>query len=119
MRTWGRINQVDGRGGTWVKVTTDATGYNDAVYLTTLVQVLKLNLGEDPFFGNYGLPAQQAVLQQIQPDFYVARTQAQFAGFFAALLLAKQPQQPNQPTPRYTINVTTRNGSTLRGPIPT
>ena len=118
MRTWGRINQIDGKGGTWVKVETDANGFNDAVMLTTLIQVLKLNLGEDPFFGNYGIPAAQSVIGQIQPDFYMARTQQYFAPFFAALLLSKQPQLPNQPTPIYKINVTTQSGSTLTGPIP-
>jgi hypothetical protein len=45
-----------------VEVTTDANGYNDAVYLTTLSQVLKLNLGESPFYANYGIPQYQSVL---------------------------------------------------------
>jgi hypothetical protein len=118
MRTWGRINQVNGQGGTWVEVTTDANGYNDQVYLTTLVQVLKLNLGESPFFANYGIPAAPSVVTQVQPDYYLNMTQKQFAPFFAALILAKEPQAPNQPSPTYTINVTTQSGSVLYGPIP-
>ena len=119
MRTWGRINQdSNGKGGTWVQVSTDNNGFSDGVYLTTLIQVLKLNLGESPFFANYGIPAEQSVLQQIQPDYYINRTQQQFASFFAALLLAKQPQLPNQPTPTYAINVTTQSGYALTGPIP-
>lgn len=119
MRTWGRINQINGEGGTWVEVTTDANGFNDNVWITTLVQVLKLNLGESPFFGSFGLPAQQSVIQQIQPDFYVNRTQQYFSQFFAALIVSKQPQLPNAPKPTYKINVTTQNGAALVGPIAT
>jgi hypothetical protein len=118
MRTWGRINQVDGIGGTWVEVSTDVNGFSDAVYLTTLIQVLRLNLGEDPFFGSYGIPAVPSVLSQIQPDFYVNRTQQQFAGFFAALVVAKEPQAANLPTPTYKINVTFQNGTSPVSPVP-
>jgi hypothetical protein len=118
VRTWGRIGQVNGIGGTWVEVTTDENGFFDEGYLTTLIQCLKLNLGEDPFFGSFGIPAQQSVLQQIQPDFYMNRTAQYFQQFFAALLLSKQPQLPNDPTPVYMINVTTQSGATLTGPIP-
>jgi hypothetical protein len=112
VRTWGRVN------GIWTEVTTDANGFNDQVYLTTLIQTLKLNLGESPFYADRGIPAQQSVIQQIQPDYYVLRTQALFAQYFAALLVAKVPQQPNQPNPAYSVNVTTQNGATLTGPIP-
>ena len=87
LRTYGRINQTNGYGGTWVEVTTDAKGYSDGVYFTTLCQTLKLNLGESPFFGNYGIPAQQSVITQVFPDFYAAQTQTQFAGFFASLVI--------------------------------
>ena len=83
MRTWGRIN------GVWTEVSTDANGNNDLVWLTTLIQVLKLNLNESPFFGNYGLPAHQSVVQQVAPDFYVAQTQQQFAQYFASLIIAR------------------------------
>lgn len=119
MRTWGRINQVNGKGGTWIEVSTAPSGDNSMVYLVTLIQVLKLNLGESPFFGNWGLPAQQSVITQVQPDYYINMTQAQFAQFFAALIVSKAPQQPNQPTPAYTINATTLSGAVLTGPIPT
>ena len=40
MRTYGRVGQVNGIGGTWVVIETDANGFNDNVYLTTLAQVL-------------------------------------------------------------------------------
>jgi hypothetical protein len=121
MRTWGRVGQVNGLGGTWTEVTTDANGYNDAVYLTTLIQCLKLNLGESPFFANYGTPAEPSVLTQVQPDYYVLQTQQQFAKFFGSLIISKtQPTKVTNPAkPTYSVNVVTQQGSTLKGPIPT
>lgn len=107
MRTYGRVNQVGGKGGQWTVVETDANGFNDAVWLTTLIQCLKLNLGESPFYADYGLPAHQAVIQQVFPDYYVALTQKQFAQYFASLIISKQPGR----TPTYQANVTTQQGS--------
>jgi hypothetical protein len=118
-RIWGRVGQVNGIGGSWVAVTTDANGFNTAVSVTNLAQVLKLNLGESPFFGNFGIPAQQSVMTQVQPDFYVNITQQQFAPQFASLIVQKQPNKPNAPRPTYDIDFTGFNGSILTGPVPT
>jgi hypothetical protein len=107
VRTYGRINQRQGIGGTWVEVTTDANGHDDAVWITTLIQCLKLNLGESPFCANYGLPAHQAVIQQVFPDYYVAITQKQFAQYFASLLISKIPSS----TPTYQVNIMTTQGA--------
>lgn len=109
MRTYGRIPNADGSPGPWVKVETDAQGFNDMVYLTTLIQCLKLNLGESPFYANNGIPAKPSVVQQVFPDFYVSRTQSQFASYFASLIVSKQPF----PRPMYKINVTTNQGVKL------
>lgn len=113
MRTYGRTTDEFGK-KTWVVVTTDANGFNDNVYLTTLAQVLKLNLGESPFFGNYGIPAHPSVVQQVFPDYYVAYTQQQFAQHFASLTIAKQPL----PFPSYIINVLTQQGSKINASVP-
>lgn len=105
MRTYGRI--IDAMGNLqWVEVTTDANGFNDEVYLTTLCQVLKLSRNESPFYANYGIPAQQAVMQQLFPDFYMSQTQQQFSPFFTSLTLAKLPGR----APAYKINVITHQG---------
>lgn len=109
MRTYGRIKQVDGKGGTWVEVDTDSAGFNDNVYVTTLIQCLKLNLGESPFDANYGIPSHPAVIQQVFPDYYVAQTQRQFAPFFASLIISKQPGR----TPTYLVSITTQQGAKL------
>lgn len=113
MRTYGRITNVDGS-KTWIEIETDANGYNDGVYLTTLIQCLLLNLGESPFYANYGIPAQQSVLQQILPDYYVAQAQRQFSQYFANLVVARQSSNP----PTYRVNVTTKQGYKINASIP-
>ncbi len=113
MRTYGRIFHGDGT-WTWTEVDTDAQGYDDYVWITTLVQVLKLSPGESPFYANYGIPAQRALVQQVFPDYYVALTQAQFAPFFASLIISKVPA----PDPTYNVNLTTNQGVKMALNIP-
>lgn len=116
LRTYGRLGGIDGIGGTWVEVTSDANGFNENVYLTTLCQVLKLGLGESPFWANYGIPAQQSVIMQVFPDYYAAQTQTQFAKYFASLVITRVPQS-NPPT--YNVRAVTFAGSTLTAKIAT
>ena len=113
MRVFGRITNVNGT-KSWVTVQTDTNGFNDEVYLVNLIQCLKLNLGESPFYANYGIPAQQTVVQQVFPDFYVSMTQQQFAQFFASLLISKTQSL----TPTYNVNIITNNGSKISKVIP-
>lgn len=134
MRTWGRVKKssessaigsfVIGLSGIgapttsddygWVEVSTDANGFDDAVWLTTLAQVLQLGLNESPFFGNYGIPAQQSVVTQIFPDYYVTLTQQNFSQYFLALLVSKV-QSLN---PTYSVNATANPGAILMNPVP-
>lgn len=119
MRTYGRITNQDGS-KTWVQVNTDANGNNDYVWITTLCQCLKLNLGESPFYAQYGIPAQQSVLQQIYPDFYVNQTQSQFAQYFASLQITRRAALSRlDPTPIYDVSVLTNYGTTVEASIPT
>lgn len=85
------------------------------VWLTTLVQTLLLNLGESPFYAQYGIPAQQSVMQQVFPDYYVALTQQAFAPYFASLLITKVS---GTSAPTYQVNVTTHQGVKLNPSIP-
>ena len=98
----------------WEQVSTDANGFNDAVYLTTLCQVLLLDLNESPFYAQYGIPDQPTILQQVQPDFYMTRIQQQFAPYFASLILTKLGGDP----PAYKINVVQNNGSVAVVQVP-
>lgn len=115
MRSWGRTYNEDGT-YQWVAVTTDANGFNDQVYLTTLVQVLKLNLNESPFYGNYGIPQIQTVITQVFPDYYAMVTQMQFAPFFASLAITRIPSS-NPPV--YNVNAVTHSGAILQTTIAT
>lgn len=107
MRTYGRVN------GVWVKVETDENGFNDDVYVTTLIQNLKLSLGESPFYANNGIPAQKSVISQIFPDFYVNQIQQQFSKYFASLLIAKIPAT----YPLYRVNLLTNQGARIDGEL--
>lgn len=100
MRTYGKIN------GVWQKVETDAAGHDDYVYITTLAQNLKLVLNESPYFALDGIPAQDSIVTQIFPDFYVAQIQRKFAQFFVSLNISKR----NGTTPTYDINLMTNKG---------
>ena len=113
MRTYGRITNEDGT-KTWVVVETTLEGFNDFVWITTLIQCLLLNLNESPFFANFGIPAKASVIQQVHPDFYVMQTQRQFAQYFANLIIAVEPGF----TPTYKVNVTTRAGVKIAASIP-
>jgi hypothetical protein len=120
MRTYGRTVDVLTGKKTWWVVTTDTNGFNDGVYLTTLAQVCKLNLGESPFFANYGIPAHPSVVRQIYPDFYMVRTQQQFAPYFASLIMTPAPiaqgaadSDDGRPVPAYNIQVLTNFGSVI------
>jgi hypothetical protein len=119
MRTYGRITNADGT-KTWKVVETDAAGFDDYVWVTTLTQCLKLILGESPFYANYGIPAQLSVLQQIFPDFYVNQTQQQFAPRFASLIVSRQPALDRlHINPVYSVNVVTNFGVKIAVSIPT
>lgn len=116
MRTYGRTRNVLTGKKTWWVVTTDSRGFNDSVYLTALAQVIKLNWGESPFFGNWGIPAHASVVLQIFPDYYMTLTQQRFLPYFASLILTKQPDatdQDGRPAPSYLINVLTNYGSRI------
>lgn len=113
MRTWGRVTHADGS-KSWVAVESDESGDFTYGWITTLIQALKLGLGESPFYAQYGIPAQQSIVQQIHPDFHVNMTQQQFAGYFASLSITKVEGTTK---PMYNIQAVFLNGVTYRGDI--
>lgn len=121
MRTWGRTRDILTGAKKWVEVTTDANGFNDMVWLTTLAQVCKLNLGESPFWADWGIPAAASVQTQIPPDVYMALTQQRFIGYFMSLSLQRMPDATDdsgRPAPYYAISVVTNWGAELDVQIP-
>lgn len=138
MRTWGRVPAAtsiypaaigtfiigesaiggqDANNYVWIEVDTDENGNNDAVWLTTLIQVLKLSYGESPIYGNYGIPGQQSVLNQIVPDYYATLAQQQFAQYFVTLALSRRALT-DSPNPTYDVSITANPGSVLMNPVP-
>jgi hypothetical protein len=123
LRTYGRVvvNPLYPDVTRWVKVTTDEDGYDDMVWLTTLIQVIRLNLGESPFFANYGIPAHPSVVTQLAPDYYMNFTQQQFSNHFLSLIISRQEDAPDEsgiPSPYYLVNVITNYGAVLREKVP-
>ena len=122
MRVYGRTVPDEFGNRRWVEVDTDAGGFDDAVYVTALAQVLLLQLGESPFFADYGLPAVQSVATQIAPDYFVALTQQRYAPHFASLIITKQPAaydpRLGRPTPTYAVKILTHAGSRIEFGIP-
>ena len=114
MRTYGRTYNTDGT-YTWVQIDTDNNGQNDNVYLTTLAQCLKLNLGESPFYADYGIPQYQTVVTQVFPDFYAMQTQTQFAPYFSSLVITRV--QGTDP-PQYNVKAVAHSGAQLNKTIP-
>nr|WP_276059096.1 hypothetical protein [Escherichia coli] len=90
-------------------VETDENGFNDSVYLTTLIQNLKLAPQESPFYANNGIPATGSVIQQILPTYYVNRIQKQFSQYFSSLQIALISDDP----PVYNISAITNAGSKI------
>lgn len=120
MRTYGRVPVFNGRLPVidprtgkqlkkWVVIETAEDGDNTAIWLTTLCQVLLLNLNESPFWGNYGIPARQSIAQQLAPDFWVSLTQQNFAQYFASLIITKTTDR----IPTYNVNIITKQGTTI------
>jgi hypothetical protein len=120
MRTYGRVYS-DPQTYTWQEVQTDQSGSNDYVYLTGLIQELKLNLGESPFWANRGIPAGPSVVQQIAPDFYVMQMQQRYAPYFLNITIVKVPggtDSEGSPAPTYRINVTMHYNQQLEAVVP-
>ena len=121
MRTYGRTPPDEFGNRQWVQIDPDPiTGANDIIWFATLAQTLRLQLGESPFFANYGIPAIQSVRTQVPPDLYVARTQQQFAQYFASLVIFRNPPvypPQRQNTPTYTAQALTHQGVSLNIPF--
>jgi hypothetical protein len=113
MRTFGRVTDPSNGARFWVQVDPDPNGFLDSIYLTALCQTLKLNYGESPFYGDWGLPAEPSVVTQVFPDYYVMLTQQRYAPYFMYLGIAKVPalNSSGAPTPVYNITVKFQYGA--------
>jgi len=112
MRVYGRVTNPDGS-KTWVTVQTAPNGDNTAVYVTALVQFLKLNINESPFYANCGIPSYPSVHRQIPPDFYAQKAQRLYAQYFGSLAITKTSNNP----PTYQVSLLTKQGGRLSFPV--
>jgi hypothetical protein len=116
MRLYGRVKNADGTYGPWVVVQTDPnTGSNSMVYVTALCQALLLSINESPFYANIGIPGQQAVIQQVSPDFYVTRIQQRYSQYFASLIVARDGAAD---VPTFNVKATTFEGQSIDLSVP-
>jgi hypothetical protein len=122
MRVYGRIvpDPLYPYTKKWVEITTDSNNYNDMVYLTNLIQVIRLNLGESPFYANWGIPAHPSIVSQIAPDYYMTLTQQRFAQHFLSLSIIREEgfDDDGRPAPLYRVNVITTYGAQLSIVVP-
>lgn len=123
MRTYGRIvpDPLYPNIKQWVEVDTDENGFDDMVWLTTVIQTIKLNLGESPFYADYGIPAHASVVSQIAPDTYLSRIQQQYAPYFLSLIISKQEDALDERgilSPSYLVSVITKYGAFLSAKVP-
>ena len=104
MRTWGRVD------GVWTVVETTSDGDPTPVWITTLIQTLKLEKGESPFYSQYGIAARQSIVSQIAPDYSVNMIQQQFSQYFASLSIQRVSGTDD---PTYAISAVTLRGQTV------
>lgn len=119
MRVWAR-QYTDEYNYTWVKVETDPSGYNDAVYLSAFAQALQLQPQESPFYAEYGIPSIQAVHSNVTPDMNVYFMQQKYAPNFISLQVIPSHTQGTNGTinPVYNVTAITHTGSVLSAVIP-
>jgi len=97
--------------GGWGYVTSD--NGNELVWFTTLCQVVKAEMREQPFNNRegYGIPTQDSIINRLMPDYYLVKIQQQFSEKFT------YPPQITRvsgyPEPTYKVAVTLSSGQTL------
>ena len=107
MRIHGRQLNADGT-KTWVTLDTENGDSLDAIYVLWLIQTLKLNTLESPYYPGAGMPIYQAMQNTFYPDSRIAKIQANFSQYFSYLSITRL----TNPDPYYQIIVITKNGVT-------
>lgn len=103
MGIWTRQYQPDGT-RRWVSVRD-----NQAI-IAWLQNALLLQLGESPFWADWGLPVTQMLVTQVWPDYYVHMTKQRFEDYFTSLRITRDTAQDSA-EPSYTISALFADGS--------
>lgn len=107
MRIHGRKKNADGT-LSWVTIDTEKGGDQDSVYVLWLIQVLKMNTLESPFWPDWGVPMWQALQNTYYPDSSLAKIQSDFSQYFAYLSITRVPSASDI---AYSISLITKSGS--------
>lgn len=108
MRIHGRKINPDGT-KTWVTYDTAAGDPIDAIYVVWLIQALKMNTLESPFWPGWGVDIWQSLQNTFYPDSSIANMQAEFSQYFSFLSITRQ----SDPDPHYAVSVITKAGVPL------
>lgn len=103
MRVWTRVMGSDGK-RTWQPVD------NDQGNIAWLQNALLLQLGESPFWTDWGLPVSKTLVSQIWPDYYLNMTQQRFRDVFPTLQVTRQ-RVDGQSDPVYSIRAILSDGT--------
>ncbi|KMQ89824.1 hypothetical protein RF55_10509 [Lasius niger] len=109
-RVWARTGQPDQDGKRkWISVS------DNTAILTWLQQAVLLQLGESPFWVDWGLPVIGFLSQGIYPDLYMQKTKERFQPYFLNVNINRNiPDNPEDQI-AYTVTAIPYPGQTLAG----
>lgn len=105
MRIHGRRINPDGT-KTWVTLDTTKGDSEDQVLVLWLIQTLKLNTLESPFWPSSGVPTWQTMQNTFYPNNSLAKIQSEFSKYFTYISISRV----TKPDPYYNVTVITKNG---------
>ena len=79
------------------------------IWVTIVKHELQLRVGESPFFSDAGIPAEDSIIAQQEPDFHVNNVKRRYEAKFRRFDIVKRSIVPLI----YDIALTTRNGDNV------
>lgn len=105
MKIWTRKWQEDGT-RKWIEVTG-----NQAI-IAWLQNVLLLQLGEEPFYADWGIPVTQTLANRYWPDYYLNLIQQRFADQVSFIKITPERSDNDPGTePLYSISIIFNDGT--------
>ena len=79
------------------------------IWVTIVKHELMLRVGESPFFALNGIAAEDSIITQQEPDYYVNQVKSNYQSHFKSFVITKISGQPLV----YNIALTTLSGQTV------
>jgi len=79
------------------------------IWVTIVKHELQLRVGESPFYADAGIPAEDSIITQQEPDYHVNNVKRRYEAKFNAFDITKVSGQPLV----YNIALTTKNNDTV------